>query len=265
MFFNYDAPLGQKNQPFKGEGSEFDSLGDFAPGMDNRTIDWKHSARHRKLLVKEFRQERNHQIVLGFDTGRLMTEPIDGIPKLDHFIRAGLMLAWVSLLSGDMVGASGFDISFRGFLKPGRGHSFFARLQHFTSTLNYRTSDTNFSIGLAQLQTHLPHRALIVIFTEFIDTITAEFLIEALGLLARKHMVVFVTMPDPLLGNLRNAPPNGFEDLAKAVIADGFARERAIVLERAVRLGIQTIDVPPKELSSAILNRYLIIKQRGLL
>jgi uncharacterized protein (DUF58 family) len=106
---------------------------------------------------------------------------------------------------------------------------------------------------------------LIVVFTEFIDSVTAEFLVEALGLLARKHMVLFVTMPDPLLIHLRGSTPTNFEELSKAVIADGFARERAIVLEKAARLGVQTIDVAPRSLSSAILNRYLTIKQRGLL
>jgi uncharacterized protein (DUF58 family) len=75
-FFARDAHSGLKTQRMKGEGTEFDNLTEFAPGMDNRFIDWKHSARHRKLLAKEFRQERNHQIVFGFDTGHLMLEPI---------------------------------------------------------------------------------------------------------------------------------------------------------------------------------------------
>lgn len=70
--------------------------------MDTRFIDWKHSARHRRLLSREFRQERNHRIMLGFDTGRLMLESVDGLPRLDHAIRAGLLLAWVSLGAGDL-------------------------------------------------------------------------------------------------------------------------------------------------------------------
>jgi uncharacterized protein (DUF58 family) len=265
MFFNRTTESGQKSLPFFGQGSEFDSLMDFARGMDNRFIDWKHSARHRKLLAKEFRQERNHQIVLGFDTGRLMTEPIDGLPKIDHFIRAGLLLAWVSLLGGDMVGASGFDLVFRSFLRPGRGQGFFNKIQHFTSQLNYRTEETNFTVGLAELAGRLPHRSLIIIFTEFIDTITASFLIEGLSLLAKKHMIIFVTMPDPLLTHLRDDKPETIDDLAAAVVAEGFQRDRAIVLEKVARLGAFCVDLPPRAMGPAILNRYLLIKQRGLL
>jgi uncharacterized protein (DUF58 family) len=264
-FFQREAISGLKTQPFSGEGSEFDSLVEFTHGMDNRLIDWKRSARHLALLAKEFRQEKNHQIILGFDIGRLTTEPLEGLPKIDHFVKAGLTLAWVCLMSGDMVGAVSFGLNFENFLKPGRGRNYFAKIQRFTASLDYRLEETNFTATLVELKNRLPHRSLIVIFTEFIDSITAEFLIEGLALLAKRHMVLFVTMPDAALIGLRNRKPESFIDMAGSIIADNFVRERAIVLERTARLGVFAIDAPPKSLSTAILNRYLIIKQRGLL
>lgn len=54
--------------------------------MDRRTVDWKQSARHQTLLAKEFRTERNHQIVMALDCGRVMSEPIDGAPRIDRAI-----------------------------------------------------------------------------------------------------------------------------------------------------------------------------------
>ncbi|NER06827.1 MAG: DUF58 domain-containing protein, partial [Okeania sp. SIO3C4] len=78
-----DADFGIKAQIDRGDGSEFDALREFVSGMDPRAIDWKHSARHRSLLAKEFRTERNHNIVFAFDTGRLMSEPLDGGADLD--------------------------------------------------------------------------------------------------------------------------------------------------------------------------------------
>ena len=265
QFFAHDAIYGVKTQRLKGEGTEFDTLCEYAQGMDSRFIDWKRSARHRKLLCKEFRQERNHQIVLGFDTGHLMMEPIGGMPKLDHAIKAGLLLGWISLHSGDLVGGCGFDARFRNFLKPGRGMPYFTRFQHFTAGLEYRTEETNFTLGLAELNSRLQRRALVVLFTEFVDTISAELLIESLQLMTRRHVVVFVTMRDPLLTHAQAAPPDDFFHAAEAVIADDFLRERSIVLERAARLGVHCLDVPVQEISAALLNRYLLIKQRGLL
>ncbi|MDR3073354.1 MAG: DUF58 domain-containing protein [Deltaproteobacteria bacterium] len=265
QFFAKDAVHGVKAQRPRGEGTEFEALREYAQGMDNRLLDWKRSARHRKLLAKEFRQERNHQIVFGFDTGHLMLEPVEGQPKLDHAIRAGLLLSWVSLRSGDFVGGCGFDARFHHFLEPGRGMPYFLRMQRFTAGLEYRTTETNFTVGLMELYARLRRRALVVLFTEFADSIAADLLLESLGFMARRHVVIFVSLRDPMLARLQAAPPDDFFRAAEAVIADGFLRERSIVLERVARLGVHCLDVPARELSAGLLNRYLLIKQRGLL
>jgi uncharacterized protein (DUF58 family) len=68
QFFVQEAIYGIKAQHQKGEGAEFEALREYMPGLDSRFIDWKHSARHRKLLCKEFRTERNHQVIMAFDT-----------------------------------------------------------------------------------------------------------------------------------------------------------------------------------------------------
>ena len=265
QFFSHDAVYGVKTQKLKGEGTEFESLTEYSHGMDNRLIDWKRSAGHRKLLCKEFRQERNHQIVFGFDTGHLMLEPIDDIPKLDHAIKAGLLLSWISLRSGDIVGSGSFDARFRGFINPSRGMPHFTKIQRFTAGLEYRTEETNFTLGLTELNSRLQRRALVVLFTEFVDLISAELLIESLQIMARRHVVVFVTLRDPMLAHLQSAPPEDFHSVAEAVIAGDFLRERSIVLERIARLGIHCLDVPVQSVSSALVNRYLMIKRMGLL
>lgn len=264
-FFARDAVHGEKTQRSKGEGTEFEDLREYAQGMDTRLIDWKRSARHRKLLCKEFKQERNHQIVFGFDTGHLMLEPLDGLPRLDRAVKSALLLAWVSLRGGDLVGGASFDVRFRSFLQPGRGMPYFTQIQRFAAALAYRTEETNFTLGLAELNGRLRRRALVVLFTEFIDLISAELLIESLRLVSRRHLVVFVTMRDPMLTRLRDSFPANFSGLAQAVISDDFLRERSVVLQRIARLGVQCLDVPFGSLPAALLNRYLTIKQRGLL
>src|SRR5262249_51363 len=55
QFLSRETLYGNKVQEQKGEGTEFEALRDYVTGMDSRFIDWKHSARHRKLVSKEFR------------------------------------------------------------------------------------------------------------------------------------------------------------------------------------------------------------------
>ena len=265
QFFSRDAIDGIKVQRQKGEGTEFESLRDHVQGLDNRFIDWKHSAKHLKLLSKEFRIERNHQIVLAFDTGYLMAEPIDGRPRLDHAIHAGLLMGWVALRSGDHVGSFGFDSRIRQYVQPSPGRSAFARLQNASGQLGYRAEETNFTLGLAELNARLKRRALVVLFTEFIDTTTAGLLLESLQRMANRHAVIFVTLRDPLLADIVDAEPAGFRPVAEAVVARDLQRERAVVLERLARMGVHCLEIPPRGLAVGLVNRYLTIKQRGLL
>ena len=265
QFFIQEAIYGIKTQVQKGEGTEFEALREYTPGLDSRFIDWKHSARHLKLVCKEFRTERNHQVVMAFDTGYLMLEPVAGFARLDHAINAGLQLAWVSLQGGDLVGTYGFDARVRQYMTPVRGVSSFPRLQRATAELDYHQQETNFTLGLAELNARLKRRALVILFTDFVDTITAELLIESMQRVANRHLVVFVTQRGSVLQNAVDAAPRQFADVAQAVIAQDFLRERSIVFERLERLGIQCLDVPSQNLPVALINRYLMIKQRGLI
>jgi uncharacterized protein (DUF58 family) len=265
QFFVQEAIYGIKAQHQKGEGAEFEALREYMPGLDSRFIDWKHSARHRKLLCKEFRTERNHQVIMAFDTGYLMLEPVDGLTRLDHAINAALVLAWVSLQGGDLVGTYGFDAKVRQYVGPQRGISSFLRIQRATAELDYQHQETNFTLGLAELNARLKRRALVILFTDFVDTITAELLIESMQRVANRHLVVFVTQRGSILQRAVDAAPNQFVDVAKAVIAQDFLRDRSIVFERLQRLGIHCLDVPSRGLSVALINRYLLIKQRGLI
>ena len=265
QFLSREALFGSKVQEQKGEGTEFESLRDYVTGMDSRFIDWKHSARHRKLVSKEFRTERNHQIILAFDTGYLMVEPVDGLTRLDHAINAGLLLSWISLQGGDFVGLLAFDEMMRQYHQPRRGVSTFPRLQRATAGLEYRHTETNFTLGLAELSTRMRRRALVILFTDFVDTVTAELMIEATQRLARRHVVIFVTLRDAVLHGIADAAPTSFGKVAESVIAHDFLRDRMTVFERLGRLGVHCLDVPSRSLPIGLINRYLMIKQRGLL
>jgi len=107
--------------------------------------------------------------------------------------------------------------------------------------------------------------SLVILFTDFVDTVTAELLIEGLQRIANRHVVLFVSLRDSILTDMTDRPPEGFEDVADAVIAYDLLRDRRIVLERLERLGIHCLDIAPKTLPAGLINRYLSIKQRGLI
>ena len=253
---------GLKIEHYVGDGSEFESLREYVPGLDHRAMNWKASARHRKLLCEEFRAERNHRVMLAVDTGHLMSEPMGGIPKLDHAINAGLLLTYVCIRTGDRVGWYGFDEKPRSFSEPEGGAQALRRMQQLTTQFEYSHGETNFTLGLVELSARLRRRTLIVLLTDFVDTVTAELMVENLARLSRRHLVMFVTLRDPNLEELAWRRPRSLGDVHRSVVAQDFVRERELVLRRLGRHGVHCIDARPEEVTTQLLNRYLDIKRR---
>jgi uncharacterized protein (DUF58 family) len=265
FFASRQSLQGLKVERYIGDGSEFESLREYVVGMDSRSIDWKSSARHRKVLAQEFRAERNHQIILAVDCGHLMREPLEGIPRLDHAVNAALLLSYLGLRTGDRIGLYSFDEKPRSFVEPQGGVGAFPRLQAAASEIDYSTGETNFTLGLAELSTRLRRRSLVVLLTDFVDVVTAELMLDNLDRLARRHLTLFVSLSDPGLGDLAGAAPRRLPDVYRAVVAADLSRERELVLKRLKRLGILTVDAAPGQISAQLLSRYLEIKRRELI
>ncbi len=265
MLSNREVMAGLKVERYVGDGSEFEMLREYVPGLDHRAMDWKSSARHVKLLCQQFRAERNHQVIIAIDGGQLMSEPLAGIPRLDHAVNAGLLLSWMCLKTGDRVGLLGFDEKVRTWSEPAGGMHAFPRLTRLTADLAYRRAESNYTLALAELAQRVKRRSLVVLFTDFLDSITAELMIENVSRLARHHLVLFVAVGDPAVDDWARRGPRSLADLHEAVVAGGFARERRLVLERLRRAGAMVIDSTPEHFSMALLNRYLDIKRRELL
>ncbi|MBX5049103.1 DUF58 domain-containing protein [Rhizobium lentis] len=251
---------GQKDLRLRGEGSEFHQLREFASGMDPRSIDWKRSARVRSLVVREMRAERNHQVILCIDSGRLMAEQIAGFAKLDRAINAALAMCWGAGLAGDLVGFYSFDSRPRLFVPASPGRAAFPRLQTVCAQLRYETQESNHTLGLTHLSGRLKRRSLIVIFSDFVDTITAELMIENIQVLARHHFVVYVALRDPMLQKLVEPEEMSMDAIARSVAARQILQERRAVMEKLGRLGVLCLDSTPEALTSDLIARYIEIK-----
>lgn len=253
---------GVRPQRRPGDGADFSGLREFQAGMDSRSIDWKQSARHGKLLAREYDAEENLHVIFAIDTGRLMSEPLAGLPRIDRAIHAMLLLSLLSLRLGDRVGVFAFDE--RPIISSGlvAGANAFAVLQRLAATLEYSSAETNITLGLTQLGAELPRRSIVVVFTDFADTTGGELMIENVGRLLGRHTVVFVTFRDEELETLVDAEPESAADITRTVLADAMLRERRAVTVRLQRMGVDVIDVPLDRISMRLIESYLAIKTR---
>ncbi len=261
--FLKDAQFGLIARRIRGEGTMFEALAEFQPGMDKRRIDWKSSARHAHLYAKEYESERNNQIVFAFDCGAAMCEPVGGLPRIDRAVSAALSTGYVALKGGDKVALFGFAARpelFTPFAVDARD---FPRLHRAAAGLDYHAQEPNFTLALATLAGRLKRRSLVVVFSDFTDPTSAELMVESIARLAGRHVVLFVTMADEELTGMAAAAPGTIETMAKAVSADGLLRQRALVLGKLRGLGVDVIEAPWDRIGTRLLDTYLAIKRKG--
>ena len=265
-WFTRDRVTGRAPVHAVGEGGEFHALRTYQTGDNRRAINWRQSARHAELLVREMEDERNRTVILALDTGRLMSEPLaDGMARLDHALHAALTLAFTGLRYGDRVGLYGF--AGKPVLSSGTvsGPGAFGPLQRLAATLDYSAEETNFTYGLTGLAAGLSTRALVVVFTDFADTTGAALMLTNMARLLRDHVVIFVAMQDDALEAMADAPPDNADRVAAAVVAARLLAEREAVLMRLRRMGVDVLEAPARAIGSALIARYLDGKRRGLL
>lgn len=249
----------------RGDGAEFESLADFQPGMDRRAIDWKQSARHSRLLAKEYRTERNNNIVFALDAGRTMCEPLDGVPRMDRAVSAALLSAYVALKLGDRVSLFGFDSKPRIASGAVSGARSFGLLQRLAAELDYSEDETNYTLALTTLGGKLNRRSLIVIFTEFSDPTSAELMLRAASRLLDRHLVLFVVLDDQELTDIAGTAPETADDVARAVTAAELLRERRIVTTRLRHAGFHVLESPHNRVGLKLVSYYIDLKRRNLL
>ena len=263
QIFLREAGFGQIARRFRGDGSEFEALAEYQPGMDRRRIEWKSSARHARLLAREYEIERNNQIVLAFDCGQAMCEPIAGLARIDRAVTAALTTAWVALKAEDRVALFGFaarPLVMSPFITAPQQ---FYRLQQAAADLDYRHEDANFTLAMATLATRLQRRSLIVLFADFSDPTAAEMMVEMCSKLIQRHRVLFVVMRDEDLHTLAGGAIATAGDVARAVVAQGLIRQRALVLTRLRQIGVRVIETPWQTIGPRLLETYLAIKREG--
>lgn len=250
----------------RGGETEFERLREHLRDDPYRHIDWKATARRQKLIVREHQKERDQTVVCVLDAGRLMTAETRGLTHFDHALNATLMMGHVAARAGDQIGLVAFDHQVRAYLPPAAGPRATERLITAAYDLQPAMVDTDFGVAFDLLSRRLRKRALVVVFTQVVDDVSAGRLLAFMRGLPRRHLALAVLFRDADVDRLVELGAAPFElDLYVA----GAAAETALWRERLVRDvkagGAMVIHAPPERVTPALVNEYLQIKAKQLL
>jgi uncharacterized protein (DUF58 family) len=257
------AQLGVRRLQRRGAGAEFHQLREYREGDGLRQIDWKATSRMRKLISREYQDERDQRLVFLLDCGRRMRHRDAGRGHLDEALNALLLLAYVAVRQGDAVGLMTYGGSRRWFA-PRKEPSTVNRLLEAVYDVQPSLEAADPLSAARELLQAVPRRSLVVFITNSRDE-DQEGLEQAASLLRRRHLVLVADLREAALDDALETP---IHDLRGALrfhaVQDWFAARRRHQ-ERLQHLGVHVLDLQPSQLPIALINRYFAIKRAGTL
>jgi uncharacterized protein (DUF58 family) len=260
------STLGVRRSRRLGTDNEFERLRDYIEGDEPRHMDWRATARRRKLTVRAHQVNQSQRLIFLIDCGRMMAgDTGGGLSPLDHAFNAMLMLAHVALIRGDQVGLLAFSDRIRAYVPPGGGPRRIGRMVHAVHNVFPELVEPRYDHAFVELEKRCRKRSLVVLVTNLFDDVNAEIVGDHLGNAVGRHLPLGVFLRDPDIFALADRAPDHGPDLYRGAAAAALLswRERALA---GLRLrGVLTLDVFPDEMTAPLINQYLQIKARHLL
>ncbi|MFE6360187.1 DUF58 domain-containing protein [Streptomyces sp. NPDC057806] len=248
----------------RGAGTEFDSLREYVPGDDTRSIDWRATARQSAVAVRTWRPERDRHILLALDTGRTSAGRVGDAPRLDASMDAALLLAALASRAGDRVDLLAYDRRVRALVQGRTAGDVLPSLVNAMATVEPELVETNARGLTATALRTAPRHALIVLFTSLDAAPIEEGLLPVLGQLTQRHTVLVASVADPYVARMAKA--RGTTDsVYEAAAAAQAQNERHRTADQLRRHGVTVVEATPDELAPALADAYLALKTAGRL
>src|SRR5216117_94643 len=287
---------GQYHSVFKGQGMNFDEVREYQPGDEVRSIDWNVTARMNHPFVKKFVEERELTLMLVVDVSGSGLFGSRDQSKRELAAEIASVLAFSAIRNNDKVGLILFSDGVEKFIPPRKGRKHVLRVIREVLFYEPRLRGTDLNSALEFMLRVLPHRAIVVILSDFLGQtaptrpeinahlLRKAVLSETLGQASftvlrqanRRHDLVAVQITDrhelelPALGRLvlKDA------EIGEVVeIHTGDARKRAAFAERQARAqtdlarlfrsaGIDAIQLRTDQPYTAELGRFFETRER---
>jgi uncharacterized protein (DUF58 family) len=215
--------------------------------------------------VRTFRAERNQSVILLLDNGRVMAGRVDGVPRVEHAMDAVMMLTAVATRLGDRCGLVAFDRVVRAVVPPSHAHNQVGRVTEAMYELEPELAESDYRGAFTETLARFRRRALLVILTELVEQAVGEYLLPAMPLIVRSHVVVVASVQDPDVVRWAHDVPTDASGAYRKAAAVAALEERARTVARLRGLGATVVDEPPGKLAPALADAYLKVKATGRL
>jgi len=269
--------VGEYKSTFKGTGMEFVDVREYLPGDDVRSIDWKVTARMDRPFVKKFVEERELTVILCIDASGSGYFGTRSQFKLEQSAQVAATIAFSAVTNNDKVGLLFFTDEVERFIPPRKGSQHVMRLVRDILLFEPRRRGTNPTAALEFVMHLLKQRAIVFLISDFLGPgCEPERVRIPLGIAARRHDLVAISITDPAERELPNVGLVDLEDMetGERVTVDTsngglrkrYAEHMRTELERRDRLfrrlGIDCIQLRTDEDFTPKLHKFFQLRAR---
>jgi uncharacterized protein (DUF58 family) len=251
-----------------GLGRDFESLREYQAGDDVRDICWTATARRSSPVTKVYQPEQSQAVWILVDAGRLLRARVEDRIKLDGTVNAALALAEVALAAGDRVGLITYGRRIHQRIRPARGHQHLRTILEALATVQADRAEGDHAAAAGAVAIAQKQRALVVWLTDLSETAAIPDVIESAGRLSPRHVVVFAVTQQPELVALDAAVPSTEGEMYRTLAAQETLERREVLLGNLRGRGVLVLDLQTaraQELSAALVDQYLTVKDRNLI
>ena len=257
----------------RGLGRDFESLREYVEGDDLRDVCWTATARRGQLITRRYQTERSQAVWIVLDAGRLLQGRIQdeegdaerrGHTKLDYACSTAVALAQLALFSGDRVALLVYGQRIQQRVLPGRGPAHLRQIVEALALAHAEASEADHLRATATLNRWQPRRSLILWITDLAETAMRPEVIDGAMQLLHRHVLLFVAMAQPDVTAIANTRPTNTEQMFRAAAAQELTMRREVLLARLREQGALTLDLDPAQVTAAVLNQYLKVKERAM-
>ena len=188
-----DLLAGEYLSVFKGRGMEFDSVREYVPGDEIRSIDWNVTARTGAPYVKKFCEERELTIMMAIDISASGAFGSLRLSKMDTAAEVAAVLMFSALKNHDKVGMVLFADDVVKYIPPRKGRGNVLRLIRDLLSTEPIKAPTNTSKALEFIGRVQRRKCVVFLMSDFLGNDCSQ----ALAIANQRHDVVAVTLGDP--------------------------------------------------------------------
>jgi len=200
----------------KGRGLEFDSFRQYTSADDASRIDWKASIRAQELLIKEFMEERNVEVIFLLDVSSSMCYGSIEKSKSEYAAELIAALTFAILRAGDSVGLVMFTDKIVKEIPANSGSKQYYIVLKALSNPNFYEGNFDLNSVITNVVRKLRKGAVVIVVSDFIG-LKSEWE-NLVRLASKKFDFIGIMIRDPL----DNEMPFG---IGPVVISDPYSNE----------------------------------------